>query len=193
MFLHTRLTPAAALLAAFFLLTAPGALAQTPTPPATIPGQASTSGYRIISPISQPTVTPGMLELLELEGRFADAVATGGGKAFAEWFAEDAVVLNNGKAAVRGRGAIAASANWDPRQYHLSWTAQGADMGPSSDMGYTWGHYDGEATTPDGQKITTSGRFITVWKKTKLGWKVAMDASSEEPPNAGDCCALSKP
>src|ERR1700712_3563083 len=38
------------------------------------------------SPLSQPTLAPGVLQLMELEGRFAQAVAAGGGKAFGTWF-----------------------------------------------------------------------------------------------------------
>ncbi len=75
---------------------------------------------------------------MELEGRFAQSVATGGGKAFATWFADDAVTLNNGCPAVLGRASIAAQADWDPKTYQLTWTPQGAQMGPSNDMGFTW-------------------------------------------------------
>jgi ketosteroid isomerase-like protein len=113
---------------------------------------------------------------------------------FATWFADDAVVLNNGKPAVLGRGAIATQANWDPKQYSLTWTPQGAQMGPSNDMGFTWGHYEGHANDAKGQPVVTTGRYITIWKKTSDGtWKVAMDASANEPAGGGDCCALPKP
>jgi len=72
-------------------------------------------------------VSPGALLLLELEGRFEKAVAAGGGKAFVEWLADDAVTLNNGKAAVLGRTAIAAQAQWDPKTYQLTYAARRAD------------------------------------------------------------------
>src|SRR5271154_4440596 len=65
-----------------------------------------------LNPLTQPTLTPGMIHLMELETRFAASVATGGGKAFASWFAEDAVTLANGHAPVIGREAIAAQAQW---------------------------------------------------------------------------------
>ena len=175
------------------LLLAVAAHAQVP---GIIPGQtpANPGGYKIISPVTNPTVTPGQLTLLELEGRFSQAVADGGGKAFASWFAEDAVTLNNGKPATLGRGAIAASASWDPKDYTLTWIALGAQMGPSNDMGFTWGHYEGRAKDRDGNPIVTTGRYITIWKKLKDGtWKVAMDASADEPPDSGICCTLPKP
>lgn len=148
----------------------------------------------IPSPLAQPTLSPGVILLMELEGRFAKAVAAGGGKAFASWFADDAVTLNNGRPAVLGRSAIAAQAQWDPKEYQLTWTPQGAQMGPSNDMGFTWGHYEGTSKDKNGQPVTISGRYFTVWKKTPDGsWKVALDASANEPPAAGECCVLPKP
>jgi ketosteroid isomerase-like protein len=148
----------------------------------------------ISSPLVQPTLSPGVLLLLELEGRFAQSVATGGGKAFASWFTQDAVTLNNGKPAVLGVAAIAAQANWDPKTYQLTWTPQGAQMGPSNDMGFTWGHYEGHSKDKNGEPVVVSGRYFTVWKKLPDGtWKVAMDASANEPPATGECCALPKP
>ncbi len=176
-------------LAALFCASA--ALAQQP---GQIPGTVSTSPYKIISPVNAPTISPGVLQLLELEGRFSQAVAEGGGKAFVTWFADDAVTLNNGKPAMLGRGAIAQQATWDPKQYQLSWVAQGAQMGPSNDMGFTWGQYTGKAKDKNGEPVVTTGRYITIWKKVPDGsWKVVMDASADDAPSAGDCCALPKP
>ncbi|HEY0161308.1 MAG TPA: nuclear transport factor 2 family protein [Edaphobacter sp.] len=147
-----------------------------------------------LTPLTQPTLSPGVIQLLELEGKFSQAVAEGGGKAFAQWFADDAVVLNNGQPATMGKAAIAAQAKWNPKEYELTWYAQGAQMGPSNDMGFTWGHYEGRSKDKNGQPVTVSGRYMTVWKKVPDGsWKVAMDASSNEPPAAGECCALPKP
>jgi ketosteroid isomerase-like protein len=167
----------------------PGSVAPVQAAPAydTLPNTSS-------SPVTQPTLTPGALLLLELEGRFEKAVAAGGGKAFGSWFADDAVTLNNGRPAVLGRAAIAAQAQWDPKAYQLTWIPQGAQMGPSNDMGFTWGHYEGRSKDKNGEPVVMTGRYFTVWKKVADGtWKVALDASANEPPAAGECCALPKP
>jgi ketosteroid isomerase-like protein len=165
-------------------------------------GVVAASGYDalaqntgiISNPLSQPTLTPGALVLLELEGRFSQAVVEGGGKAFGSWFAEDGVTLNNGKPAILGRSAIAANAQWDPKTYQLSWIPQGAQMGPSNDMGFTWGHYEGHSKDKNGEPVVISGRYFTVWKKLPNGtWKVALDASADEPAATGECCVLPKP
>jgi ketosteroid isomerase-like protein len=134
-------------------------------------------------------ITPDILELITLEGTFSDSVAKGGGRAFASWFAPDGITLSNGKPPVTGHDNIAATATWDPKDYQLTWFAEGAQMGPSKDTGFTWGHYDAVIKSPDGTSSKASGRYITFWKKVKAAdgkreWKVALDASAEEPPNA---------
>ena len=158
------------------------------------PGISASSPFHLIVPAIQPVISPGALTLLELETRFAQAVAEGGGKAFASWFADDAVTLNNGVPAVLGRGAIAQQATWDPHVYVLTWLAQGAQMGPSNDMGFTWGHYESRGPGAKGEPVVTSGRYITIWRKLADGsWKVAMDASADESPSPTACCNLLKP
>jgi ketosteroid isomerase-like protein len=181
-------------LLAAFLVFAPCVVAQIAPAQNPTPAFDPFSTIPPANPLSQPTLTPGILTLMELEGRFAKAVAAGGGKAFAAWFADDAVTLNNGRPAVLGRASIAAQAIWDPKAYQLTWTPEGAQMGPSNDMGFTWGHYEGHAKDKNGQPVVTSGRYFTVWKKMPDGtWKVALDASADEPPGAGECCTLPKP
>jgi ketosteroid isomerase-like protein len=143
------------------------------------------------NPLSDPTVKPGKMILFDLEARFAKDVLARGGAAFADWFAEDGVALGNGQPASVGRVAIAKSANWDPKVYQLTWTPTDALMGPSGDMGYTWGHFEGRSKDANGNPVVTTGRYMTIWRKQPDGnWKVVLDAGANEPANAGDCCKL---
>jgi ketosteroid isomerase-like protein len=134
--------------------------------------------------IPLPALPPGVMELLKLEGDFADSVAKGGGKAFSSWFADDAVTLSSGQLPEQGLAAITAGADWDPKTFKLTWFAQGAQMGPSGDAGFTWGHFDATVIDKDGKSTVHSGRYITFWKKVNGKWKVALDASSAEPIDA---------
>jgi ketosteroid isomerase-like protein len=156
------------------------ARAQQSVPP---PVPATPDQHTLI-PLTTPTISPGAMELVKLEGDFENAVAKGGGKAFSSWFAEDGVTLNNGQPAVRGQRAIAAQANWDPKSYQLTWYAEGAQMGPSRDTGFTWGHYEAHGKDAKGAPVVTSGRYITFWKKVGEHWKVALDASANDAPAA---------
>ena len=152
------------------------------------PGSAPSSAP---NPLSDPTVKPGKMLLFDLEARFAKDVAARGGAAFADWFADDGVSLSNGAAPVMGKVAIVKSANWSPKDYRLTWTPTDAVMGPSADMGYTWGHFEGRSKDANGNPVTTSGRYMTIWRKQPDGsWKVVLDAGSNEPAAAADCCKV---
>jgi ketosteroid isomerase-like protein len=153
-------------------------------PPAPKPDSSQTGNL-----LTNPGVSPGAEFLYQLETKFGADTLKGGGRAFSSWFAQDAVTLANGKAPVVGHDAIAAGANWSPESYQLTWTPEGARMGPGGDMGFTWGHYQGVAKDPQGNAVRTTGRYMTVWKKQPDGsWKVEMDASNEGP--AEDCCRV---
>lgn len=156
-----------------------------------MPGEQQASPNPLPNPLMDPTAKPGKVLLFDLDAKFARDVRERGGVAFADWFAEDGVALNNGQAPLIGLVAIAKSANWDPKVYQLTWTPTDAQMGPSGDMGYTWGHFEGQSKDAAGNPVTTSGRYITVWRRQANGtWKVALDAGANEPAAAGDCCKL---
>jgi ketosteroid isomerase-like protein len=143
------------------------------------------------NPLTDSTVKPGKMVLFDLEARFAKDVLAKGGAGFAEWFADDGVALGNGAAPLIGKVAIAKSATWSPKDYQLTWTPTDAMMGPSGDMGYTWGHYEGRSKDANGNPVLTSGRYITMWRQQADGsWKVVLDAGANDQPVAGDCCKL---
>src|ERR1700694_6032872 len=129
-----------------------------PTAPSTTP-----------NPLADPTMKPGKMLLFDLEERFAKDVAARGGAAFADWFAEDGVALGNGAPPQNGKVEIARSAKWTPQVYQLTWTPTDAMMGPSGDMGYTWGHFEGHSKDANGNPVTTTGRYMTIWRKEKDG------------------------
>ncbi len=151
------------------------------------PGAASQSP----NPLTDSTANPGKVLLFDLEARFAKDVAARGGAGFASWFADDGVALGNGAQPLIGKVAIVKSATWSPKDYQLTWTPTDALMGPSGDMGYTWGHYEGRSKDANGNPVVTSGRYITMWRKQPDGtWKVVLDAGANDAPAAGDCCKL---
>jgi ketosteroid isomerase-like protein len=161
---------------------ASGALAQMPEPSA----QSDAP-----NPLIDTTVNPGKVLLYKLEAEFAKDVLARGGAAFADWFAGDGVALGNGAAPLIGKVAIVKGANWSAKDYQLTWTPTDAIMGPSGDMGYTWGHFEGHSKDANGNAITTTGRYITMWRREPDGkWKVVLDAGANEPAGAGDCCKL---
>jgi len=110
------------------------------------PGSQSTTP----NPLVDTTMSPGKMLLFDLEAKFAKDVAARGGAAFADWFAPDGITLGNGAPPVVGKVAIAKATTWTPQQYQLTWTPTDAAMGPSGDMGYTWGHFEGHSKDANG-------------------------------------------
>lgn len=149
------------------------------------------SGTPAPNPLTDTTATPGGTLLYSLESEFAKDVAQRGGAGFASWFANDGMILGNGKQPVVGKVAIERNATWSAATYQLTWTPDGAWMNPASDSGYTWGHYEGQSKDANGNPVVVSGRYFTLWGKQGDGsWKVEVDASANEPPEAGSCCKL---
>jgi ketosteroid isomerase-like protein len=144
------------------------------------------------NPLTDTTTTPGKTQLFDLEARFAKDVREKGGAGFAAWFADDGITLGNGAAPVIGKVAIAKSANWLPTAYELTWTPTDGLMGPSGDMGYTWGHFEGHSKNAAGQtSATIVGRYLTIWRRQPDGtWKVVLDAGANEPVEAPGCCTV---
>lgn len=144
------------------------------------------------NPLTDATLSPGKALLFDLEARFARDVRQKGGAGFADWFADDGVTLGNGAAPVVGKVAIAKNANWLPENYELTWTPADGAMGPSGDMGYTWGHFEGHSKNASGQTTATiTGRYLTLWRRSPDGhWKVVLDAGANEPVESADCCKL---
>ncbi|MBB6144808.1 ketosteroid isomerase-like protein [Silvibacterium bohemicum] len=141
--------------------------------------------------LTNPSYKVDIAFLFDLEKKFAHDTATGGGAAFAKWFADDAVTLADSEAPVIGLAAIAANTTWSADQYQLIWTPDGGRMSPAGDMGFTWGHYAGHGKDRNGNAVDTGGRYMTVWKRQADGtWKVELDASNREPAQKDDCCKL---
>ena len=180
-----KLSSCAAVLAIFLTISSIQTIAQLLEPG----GQSNAP-----NPLVDTTVKPGKMLLFDLEARMAKDVAARGGAAYGDWFAEDGVALGNGAAPLEGRVAIIKAMNWAPKDYKLTWTPTDAMMGPSGDMGYTWGHWDGTSKDQNGNPVVVSGRYITMWRRQADGtWKVVLDAGANEPPSAGDCCKLPTP
>jgi len=158
------------------------------------------SGYgqqELPDPLSKPaqsdqlltsTIPPGTVFLFGLERKFAAAVAKGGGPAFASFFDKNGMTLANRKPPLVGQQSIAAHATWSPDAYQLTWTPEGGELSPDGTMGYTWGHYEGWSLKGAGIE---RGRYVTVWKKEPDGsWKVVLDSSNEDPPQAECKCTV---
>jgi ketosteroid isomerase-like protein len=106
--------------------------------------------------------------LIAREQAFSDAAGRMGlGRAFAAFGREDAV--NMGRTAAFTVGAAAIGRDLDAgRAPDLAWSAEGAMVAESGDLGLTWGHIRLSGASGGERKVP----YFTVWRRTGEGeWR----------------------
>ena len=69
--------------------------------------------------------------------------------------------------------------------FTLTWEPLVADVGASGDLGYTVGHWVAHFRNDKGAPMTTTGRYLTIWKQqADRSWKVVQDIGVQDPAPA---------
>jgi ketosteroid isomerase-like protein len=123
--------------------------------------------------------------LKQIEGEFMKAALERGSAGYMSYYAEEAVELPDGAPAIVGKANIAKGMGFlDDKNNRLTWSAVGADIASSGDLGYAWGNYEftskDKDKDKDGNQHVERGKYTTVWKKQADGsWKIALDMGNK--------------
>lgn len=130
---------------------------------------------------SSPRAGDGSRVLLETDRRFAAmSVQLGAAEAFRRYLTADALQLPHKQRPLRGRDAIYKSMHG--ANYTLNWTPEHAEVAASGELGYSWGRYTVSWPTPEGERKTSHGKYLNVWRKqADGGWKVLVDMGNQSP------------
>jgi ketosteroid isomerase-like protein len=125
--------------------------------------------------------------LLRTDREFNAATQSRRAEGWMSFMADDVVLLRE-KPTV-GREAVGAEIQKtfaDPN-FVLTWEPVRGEMFKSGDMGYTVGRWTASSISAQGQKRTSQGTYLTVWKKQADGsWKAIWDGgASDERPQSG--------
>ena len=105
------------------------------------------------------------------------------------FFADDASVLPPNAPIVTGKEAIRArqsELHSGPR-VAISWQTTRVEVSRSGDLAYSHGTYEETVNDPEGNPVTTVGKYVTVWKKQADGqWKVVADIFNRDAPAASE-------
>jgi len=115
-------------------------------------------------------------DLLAADRAFAaQSRAEGPGPAFAAYLIDDALQLPAGSAPERGGANIASGFAAVP-DMALDWVPEEGGVSDAGDMGWTWGRYTATNPDPDGETVTSHGKYLNVWVKDDAGdWRVLVD------------------
>lgn len=122
---------------------------------------------------------PSTEALFRADSAFAAATAARGAEGWASFFAADGVMFP-ATGQVKGRAEIleAMRDNLGPNLPTLEWIPLTAELAESEDVGYTTGRW--RSVSPDDGSIVASGLYLTVWRLTSEGWRVAADIGNRD-------------
>ena len=108
---------------------------------------------------------------------------------FAFW-TEDAVIYPPVGPAVEGIEAIRefVQRNRAREGFAIGWSPTGAEVSSAADVGYTFGSWRRTAPGPDGTPVSSSGNYVSLWRKQADGsWRCSVEISNlgELPSLAG--------
>jgi len=123
--------------------------------------------------------------IMELEARFAAASRAHGARAaFLEFLGEDSIVLQPGPTWGRAAWTVA-----EDLPGTLDWLPDRAQISAAGDLGFASGPWILTPRDPDGRRV--EGRYVTVWRLSRAGWRVLFDGGFGRRP-AGAWEARSK-
>jgi ketosteroid isomerase-like protein len=115
--------------------------------------------------------------LLETDRAFARLSGERGFAAALDQYADDTSVrLTPAGPVLRGASALKADAAGLPPGA-LLWDPQQAEVSSDGSIGWTWGDY---RITEGGR--TSTGRYLTVWRKRGGTWRIAADIGTQSCP-----------
>ena len=149
------------------------------TVPQQTPKEQAASEPRV-TPMPPPAVSTESSRKMLLSADLAFSRACeerGAPEAFYEFVASDGVCLLTGEPPIQGRDAIKVRFAASPAE-SISWKPRESEICSTSDLGYTWGTYQARTSAPD-NPVSTSGKYVIVWKKQSDGaWRAAVFTTS---------------
>lgn len=120
--------------------------------------------------------------LIKVDKEFSDmSDKQGMAEAFIFYADQDVVKLSEGGYPIVGKTNLSdIYSKVDDSQFKLTWEPIKAEMAESGELGYTYGKYF--FTAMDSVESTSTGYYISVWKKQNDGtWKYVLDGGAEGP------------
>ncbi len=113
--------------------------------------------------------------LLEVDKHFSKlSLEKGMNYAFLEYAHDSAVILKDNSMPIIGKSSISKIYNKPDSLFSLTWEPLYANISISGDLGYTYGIY-----TFRQDSSIEKGTYVSIWKKTKSGWKYILDSGNK--------------
>jgi uncharacterized protein (TIGR02246 family) len=139
-----------------------------------------------IAGCNQPTVDKKAEgeKIIQLSKEWSQAAATKDIEKTLSYWADDAFVMQEGMAPLKGKQAIRqmVEGSFKMPGFSISWEPQSVEVSDNGDMAYLIENSKVSYNDSTGKTITTNNKAVTIWRKQSDGsWKNVVDIATADP------------
>ena len=123
-------------------------------------------------------------KIIQLSKEWSQAAATKDIEKTLSYWADDALVMQEGMAPLKGKQAIRqmVEGSFKMLGFSISWEPQSVEVSDNGDMAYLIENSKVSYNDSTGKTITTNNKAVTIWRKQADGtWKNAVDIATTDP------------
>jgi len=123
-------------------------------------------------------------KLMQSSKAWSQSIATKDIDKMVSYWADDALVIQEGRAPVKGKQAIRqmVEESFKIPGFSISWQPQSVEVSDNGDMAYLIENAQVSFTDSTGKAITIYNKAVTIWRKQADGsWKNVVDISTADP------------
>src|SRR6187551_2740381 len=123
-------------------------------------------------------------KIIQLSKEWSQAAATKDIEKTLSYWADDAFVMQEGMAPLKGKQAIRqmVEGSFKMPGFSISWEPQSVEVSDNGDMAYMIENAQVSFTDSTGKAVTINNKAVSIWRKQADGsWKNAVDISTADP------------
>jgi uncharacterized protein (TIGR02246 family) len=121
---------------------------------------------------------------MQLSKEWAQTVPTKDVNKIVSYWADDAFVMQDGQAPLKGKQAIRqmVEESFKMPGFNITWQPESVEVSDAGDMAYMIENAQVSFNDSTGKQITLKNKAVSIWRKQQDGsWKNAVDISTADP------------
>ena len=138
----------------------------------------------LIASCNQPKVDTEGEKIIQLSKEWSNTAATKDIEKILSYWAEDAFVMQEGQAPLKGKQQIRqmVEESFKMPGFSISWEPQTVEVSDNGDMAYLIENSKVSFNDSTGKTVTINNKAVSIWRKQADGsWKNAVDISTADP------------
>jgi len=123
-------------------------------------------------------------KIMQLSKEWSQTVATKDVEKIVSYWADDAFVMQEGQAPLKGKQAIRkmVEESFKMPGFNISWQPESVEVSDAGDMAYLIENAQVSFNDSTGKQVSIKNKAISIWRKQQDGsWKNVVDISTADP------------